>query len=156
MGGFWEGLGRPKSMIFAIFSLFFRCKIVNAIAKRKKSKKTSKIHEKVAPDPCRSPGGSGLHLPGGAAFKSFYPSFGDLAAKTPASKLASVTADCHLAFLHVKPKFLAHCHMYLTVSLRKGLATVWQHCERVSQYYCDVARGSGRTITALHVVSAMD
>ena len=25
--GFWEGFGRPKSMIFAPFSLFFRCKI---------------------------------------------------------------------------------------------------------------------------------
>ena len=26
LGGFWEGFGRPKSSIFAIFSTFFRCK----------------------------------------------------------------------------------------------------------------------------------
>ena len=26
LGGFWEGLGRPKSSIFAHFSTFFRCK----------------------------------------------------------------------------------------------------------------------------------
>ena len=27
LGGFWEGFGRPKSLIFALFSSFFRCKI---------------------------------------------------------------------------------------------------------------------------------
>ena len=35
--GFWEGFGRPKSSIFALFSQFFRCKILNATWKGKKS-----------------------------------------------------------------------------------------------------------------------
>ena len=39
LGGFWEGFGRPKSMIFALFSMFFRCKIWIATWKGKKSKK---------------------------------------------------------------------------------------------------------------------
>ena len=39
LGGFWEGFGRPKSSIFALFSQFFRCKILNATWKGKKSKK---------------------------------------------------------------------------------------------------------------------
>ena len=37
--GFWEGFGRPKSLIFAFFSSFFRCKILIATWKGKKSKK---------------------------------------------------------------------------------------------------------------------
>ena len=40
--GFWEGFGRPKSLIFALFSIFFRCKISNATWKGKKSKKMRK------------------------------------------------------------------------------------------------------------------
>ena len=27
LGGFWEGFGMPKSLIFAVFSMFFRYKI---------------------------------------------------------------------------------------------------------------------------------
>ena len=41
LGGFWEGFGKPKSSIFALFSSFFRCKIWSAIWKGKKSKKNS-------------------------------------------------------------------------------------------------------------------
>ena len=39
LGRFWEGFGRPKSFIFALFSLFFQCKIWSVIWKGKKSKK---------------------------------------------------------------------------------------------------------------------
>ena len=45
--GFWEGFGRPKSLIFAFFSSFFRCKILIATWKGKKSKK--KGHKKIFP-----------------------------------------------------------------------------------------------------------
>jgi len=37
--GFWEGFGRPKSMIFAFFSMFFRSKILIGTWKGKKSNK---------------------------------------------------------------------------------------------------------------------
>ena len=39
LGGFGEGFGRPKSSIFALFARFFRCKILSATWKGKKSKK---------------------------------------------------------------------------------------------------------------------
>ena len=39
LGGFWEGFGRPKTLIFQYFSCFFRSKIWNDIRKGKKSKK---------------------------------------------------------------------------------------------------------------------
>ena len=44
LGGFWEGFGRPKSLIFALFSSFFRCKFLNATWKGKKSKKWTQNH----------------------------------------------------------------------------------------------------------------
>ena len=37
--GFWKGFGRPKSMIFAFFSVFFRCRFSNVFRKAKKSSK---------------------------------------------------------------------------------------------------------------------
>ena len=37
--GFWEGFGRPKSSIFALFSMFFRSKFWKTFWKGKKSKK---------------------------------------------------------------------------------------------------------------------
>ena len=37
--GFWKGFGKPKSSIFAFFSLFFRCKFWSATWKGNKSKK---------------------------------------------------------------------------------------------------------------------
>ena len=40
-GGFWEGFRRPKSSIFALFSMFFRCHFSSAIRKAKKSTKMS-------------------------------------------------------------------------------------------------------------------
>ena len=39
LGGFWEGFGRPKSLIFALFSMFFRCRFSSALRKAKKSTK---------------------------------------------------------------------------------------------------------------------
>ena len=42
LGRFWEGFGRPTSLIFAFFSVFFRCKIWSAIWKGKQSKKKRK------------------------------------------------------------------------------------------------------------------
>ena len=41
-GGFWEGFGRPKSSIFALFSMFFRCRFSSAVGKAKKSRKNAK------------------------------------------------------------------------------------------------------------------
>ena len=38
---FCEGFGRPKSSIFAFFSMFFRCKILIATWKGKNSKKNA-------------------------------------------------------------------------------------------------------------------
>ena len=35
--GFWEGFGRPKSMIFALFSMFFRSRFRSTLGKGKKS-----------------------------------------------------------------------------------------------------------------------
>ena len=42
LGGFWEGFGRPKSSIFAHFSMFFRCRFSSALRKAKKSRKNAK------------------------------------------------------------------------------------------------------------------
>ena len=46
--GFWKGFGKPKSSIFAFFSMFFRCHFSNAIRKGQKStqepNKTQKAH----------------------------------------------------------------------------------------------------------------
>ena len=42
LGGFWEGFGRPKSLIFALFSMFFRCLFSSAVRKAKKSTKNAK------------------------------------------------------------------------------------------------------------------
>ena len=39
LGGVWEGFGRPKSLIFALFSMFFRCRFSSAVGKAKKSTK---------------------------------------------------------------------------------------------------------------------
>ena len=43
--GFWEGFGkgfgRPKSLIFALFSMFFRCHFTGAVGKAKKTTKMS-------------------------------------------------------------------------------------------------------------------
>ena len=39
--GFGEGFGRPKSLMFAVFSSFFRCKILSATWKGQKSKKNA-------------------------------------------------------------------------------------------------------------------
>ena len=39
LGGFWEGFGRPKSSIFALFSMFFRCHFSSAVRKSKKPTK---------------------------------------------------------------------------------------------------------------------
>ena len=44
---FWEGFGRPKSTIFAFFSIFFRCKILGATWKDKKSKKKANKRPRV-------------------------------------------------------------------------------------------------------------
>ena len=41
-GGFWEGFGRPKSLIFAFFSMFFRYHFSSAVRKAKKSTKNAK------------------------------------------------------------------------------------------------------------------
>ena len=41
-GGFWEGFGRPKSLIFALFSMFFRYHFSSAVRKAKKSTKNAK------------------------------------------------------------------------------------------------------------------
>ena len=43
LGRFWKGFGRPKSSIFAHFSMFFRCRFSIAIRKAKKSGKNAKI-----------------------------------------------------------------------------------------------------------------
>ena len=37
LGGFWEGFGRPKSSIFALFSMFFRCHFSSALRKAQDS-----------------------------------------------------------------------------------------------------------------------
>ena len=37
LGGFGEGFGRPKSLIFALFSMFFRSRFWSAFPKAKKS-----------------------------------------------------------------------------------------------------------------------
>ena len=37
LGGFWEGFGRPKSSIFALFSMFFRSHFWSTLGKSKKS-----------------------------------------------------------------------------------------------------------------------
>ena len=42
LGGFGEGFGRPKSSIFAFFSMFFRCHFSSAVRKAKKSTKNVK------------------------------------------------------------------------------------------------------------------
>ena len=42
LGGFWEGFGRPKSSIFALFSMFFRCHFSSALRKAKKLRKNVK------------------------------------------------------------------------------------------------------------------
>ena len=42
LGGFWEGFGRPKSLIFAFFSMFFRCRFSSAVGKAKKPRKNAK------------------------------------------------------------------------------------------------------------------
>ena len=34
---FWDGFGRPKSLIFAIFAMFFRCYFSTTVRKGKKS-----------------------------------------------------------------------------------------------------------------------
>ena len=39
--GFGEGFGRPKSLIFAFFSMFFRCHFTGAVGKAKKTTKMS-------------------------------------------------------------------------------------------------------------------
>ena len=42
LGGFREGFGRPKSSIFALFSMFFRCHFSSAVRKAKKSTRNPK------------------------------------------------------------------------------------------------------------------
>ena len=42
LGRFWEGFGRPKSLIFALFSMFFRSRFWSAFRKAKKSTKNAK------------------------------------------------------------------------------------------------------------------
>ena len=42
LGRFWEGFGKPKSMIFALFSMFFRCRFSSAVRMAKKSSKNAK------------------------------------------------------------------------------------------------------------------
>ena len=42
LGGFWEGFGRPKTSIFALFWMFFRCHFLSAVRKAKKSTKNAK------------------------------------------------------------------------------------------------------------------
>ncbi len=39
LGGFWEGFGKPRTSIFALFSMIFRSKIWKTFWKAKKSKK---------------------------------------------------------------------------------------------------------------------
>ena len=39
LDSFWEGFGRPKSSIFAFFSMFFRCHFSSAVGKAKKTTK---------------------------------------------------------------------------------------------------------------------
>ena len=39
LDGFWKGFDRPQCLIFPFFSMFFRCKILIATWKGKKSKK---------------------------------------------------------------------------------------------------------------------
>ena len=39
LGGFWEGFGKPKSLIFALFSMFFRSIFLTIFLKAKKSQK---------------------------------------------------------------------------------------------------------------------
>ena len=41
MDGFGEGFGRPKSLIFVFFSMFFRCRFSSALPKAKKSSNMS-------------------------------------------------------------------------------------------------------------------
>ena len=36
LNGFWEGLGRPKPMIFALFSMFFRSRFRSTLGKSQK------------------------------------------------------------------------------------------------------------------------
>ena len=45
LGGFWEGFGKPKSSIFALFSMFFRCHFSSAV---RKAKKTTKMGQQDA------------------------------------------------------------------------------------------------------------
>ena len=41
LASFWEGFGRPNSLIFAVFSMFFRCHFTGAVGKAKKTTKMS-------------------------------------------------------------------------------------------------------------------
>ena len=41
LDGFWEGFGRPKSLIFVFFSVFLRCRFSSALRKAKKSSNMS-------------------------------------------------------------------------------------------------------------------
>ena len=41
--GFWEGLGRSKTSIFAVFSCFFRCDFRSAFRKAEKSTKKANL-----------------------------------------------------------------------------------------------------------------
>ena len=43
--GFWEGFGKPKSSIFTLFSMFFRCHFSSAV---RKAKKTTKMGQQDA------------------------------------------------------------------------------------------------------------
>ena len=45
--GFWEGFGRPKSSIFALFSMFFRSRFWSALGKSQKSTQEAQQTEKA-------------------------------------------------------------------------------------------------------------
>ena len=47
LGGFWGGFGKPKSLIFALFSIFFRSIFLTIFLKAKKSKKKRPTEERT-------------------------------------------------------------------------------------------------------------
>ena len=61
LGGFWEAFGRPKTLIFALFSMFFRSKFWKTFWKGKKSKKRASAG---GPPEIFGPGGQNVRGPG--------------------------------------------------------------------------------------------
>ena len=61
LGGFGQGFGRPKSLIFALFSMFFRCHFTGAVGK---AKKTTKMSQQDAESDFLEPGSGDPQAPG--------------------------------------------------------------------------------------------